>query len=359
MQFEEGYIYIAQPPLYKVTRRKREEYVESDAHLTEILLNLGADGMRLETLSGEEIFATKELRELLEQIVEIEEISDKLRRFGIRLEDYLTHRNAETGAFPQYCAYLNELGDDLELKFLANTDELKALEAEIAAKKILDALKGGKQESVNHIIDSYIELLNTGFKTIKTTSQNILTPEGKRIFQDLDFADLGDTLCFDKISNVDLIFSNIIYRDNKIYLIDYEWVFKGALPLKYSLFRAFRSLHDMDKLGTENYFTDSEFTFFNAMERRLFLFEVAGADSFYQYQEKFAKVRSNLYHRKLELENEVTSLIDEVSRLENEVSRLEDRIKEMQDEILYYALSKSWKITRPMRKIFTHLRGLK
>ena len=136
---EEGFIYIAQPPLYKVTRRKREEYVESDAHLTEILLNLGADGMRLETLSGEEIFATKELRELLERIVEIEEISDKLRRFGIRLEDYLTHRNPETGAFPQYCAYLNELGDDLELKFLANSEELKALEAEIAAQKALDA----------------------------------------------------------------------------------------------------------------------------------------------------------------------------------------------------------------------------
>ena len=226
-------------------------------------------------------------------------------------------------------------------------------------KKILDALKGGKQESVNHIIDSYIELLNTGFKTIKTTSQNILTPEGKRIFQDLDFADLGDTLCFDEISNVDLIFSNIIYRDNKIYLIDYEWVFKGALPLNYSLFRAFRSLHDMDKLGTENYFTDSEFTLFNAMERRLFLFEVAGADSFYQYQEKFGKVRSNLYHRKLELEHDVSNLTSDVANLTSEVSRLEDRIKEMQDEILYYALSKSWKITRPMRKIFTHLRGLK
>jgi len=71
--------------------------------------------------------------------VEIEEISDKLRRFGIRLEDYLTHRNPETGAFPQYCAYLNELGDDLELKFLANSEELKALEAEIAAQKALDA----------------------------------------------------------------------------------------------------------------------------------------------------------------------------------------------------------------------------
>jgi DNA gyrase subunit B len=135
---EHGYVYIAQPPLYKVTRRKREEYVESDEHLTEILLNLGADGMRLETLDGEEIFATKELRELLERIVEIEEISDKLRRFGIRLEDYLTHRNAETGAFPRYCAYLNDLGDDLDLKFLANTEELDALEKQIATQHLLD-----------------------------------------------------------------------------------------------------------------------------------------------------------------------------------------------------------------------------
>ena len=39
---EHGFVYIAQPPLYKVTRRKREEYVESDAHLTQILLDLGA-----------------------------------------------------------------------------------------------------------------------------------------------------------------------------------------------------------------------------------------------------------------------------------------------------------------------------
>ena len=37
---ENGFVYIAQPPLYKVTRRKREEYVESDEHLTKILLNL-------------------------------------------------------------------------------------------------------------------------------------------------------------------------------------------------------------------------------------------------------------------------------------------------------------------------------
>ena len=49
---ENGFVYIAQPPLYKVTRRKREEYVESDEHLTKILLNLGSEGLVLEDDSG-------------------------------------------------------------------------------------------------------------------------------------------------------------------------------------------------------------------------------------------------------------------------------------------------------------------
>jgi DNA gyrase subunit B len=128
---EHGYIYIAQPPLYKVTRRKREEYVESDAHLTKILLDLGADGMLLEKLDGTRLRDTAGLRELLGNIVEIEEITDKLRRRGITLANYLANRNADTGAFPLYCAYMNELGEDLELRFAHDDSGLQALFAEV------------------------------------------------------------------------------------------------------------------------------------------------------------------------------------------------------------------------------------
>jgi DNA gyrase subunit B len=136
---EHGYIYIAQPPLYKVTRRKREEYVESDAHLTQILLDLGADGMRLETLDGEPLLDTMGLRELLESVVEIEGIADKLRRRGISLEDYLAQRDPETGAFPLYCAYMNKLGEDLDIRFALDDLGLKDLFAEVEAAMALEA----------------------------------------------------------------------------------------------------------------------------------------------------------------------------------------------------------------------------
>jgi len=131
---EHGYVYIAQPPLYKVTRRKREEYVESDDHLTQILLDLGADGLQLETPDGTHLLNTKELRELLENLVKIEGISDKLRRRGVLLEEYLKHRNAETGAFPGYHAMIDGVDGEPESRYAFDDTELQAIITEADQK---------------------------------------------------------------------------------------------------------------------------------------------------------------------------------------------------------------------------------
>ncbi|QBG48638.1 DNA topoisomerase (ATP-hydrolyzing) subunit B [Verrucomicrobia bacterium S94] len=130
---EHGYIYIAQPPLYKVTRRKREEYVESDAHLTQILLDLGADGLQLEKADGTELLDTKGLRELLDNLVKIEDIADKLRRRGILPMNYLAARDPETGNFPQYCVYMNEVGEELDIRFASDEKGLRAIFDEVQA----------------------------------------------------------------------------------------------------------------------------------------------------------------------------------------------------------------------------------
>ena len=49
---EKGYVYLAQPPLYKVERRKKSEYVLTDADLTEKLLTLGLDDFEVKGKDG-------------------------------------------------------------------------------------------------------------------------------------------------------------------------------------------------------------------------------------------------------------------------------------------------------------------
>ena len=52
---EKGYVYLAQPPLYKVERRKKSEYVLTDAELSKRLLTLGLDDYKVYDKSGAEL----------------------------------------------------------------------------------------------------------------------------------------------------------------------------------------------------------------------------------------------------------------------------------------------------------------
>ena len=42
---ENGYVYIAQPPLYKVKRGKREEYIDTDKEMSALILEMGIEGL--------------------------------------------------------------------------------------------------------------------------------------------------------------------------------------------------------------------------------------------------------------------------------------------------------------------------
>ena len=54
---ENGHLFIAQPPLYKVSRGKSEVYLKDQAALEDYLIQMGVDGSVLRLTSGEEIAA--------------------------------------------------------------------------------------------------------------------------------------------------------------------------------------------------------------------------------------------------------------------------------------------------------------
>jgi DNA gyrase subunit B len=71
---EEGYLYIAQPPLYRVRKGKKDLYLKDDASLEQCLLENAIDGMELTasrgpTLSGKPLFVLAKRMKLAREIL--------------------------------------------------------------------------------------------------------------------------------------------------------------------------------------------------------------------------------------------------------------------------------------------------
>jgi DNA gyrase subunit B len=74
---DRGYLYIAQPPLYKVTRSKSEQYLKDERALEDYLIDTGLDEAVLRLSSGEER-AGNDLRKLVEEARTIRNLLNNL-----------------------------------------------------------------------------------------------------------------------------------------------------------------------------------------------------------------------------------------------------------------------------------------
>jgi len=127
---EKGYIYLAQPPLYKITRKRQEEYIDSDAALTRRLLEIGAGDLTFEHEDSKKTFKGKDLHAALEALTRLEQIAHNLGRKGIQLPDYLRLKHPETGRFPRY--QITVAGEDAAERIWAYSDpELKTVCGEL------------------------------------------------------------------------------------------------------------------------------------------------------------------------------------------------------------------------------------
>ena len=108
---ERGAMFIAQPPLYHIKRKKEERYLHSDQELQATLTKLGIEGATLRVLGTHEVEAlsSAELKELCAVLEKLQEQVARLSRRGISLGEFLKAREHAGHVFPQYRVVLEGL----------------------------------------------------------------------------------------------------------------------------------------------------------------------------------------------------------------------------------------------------------
>lgn len=99
---EEGHVYITQPPLFKIKRGQREEYIQTEQQMDELLLDLGREGHKLIRIKDKQIFTDTQFKELLRLLVELDKLGKYLEKKGINFSDYLNSRQPKTKKLPIY-----------------------------------------------------------------------------------------------------------------------------------------------------------------------------------------------------------------------------------------------------------------
>jgi DNA gyrase subunit B len=135
---EEGYIYIAQPPLYRIKRKRKERYVQDDGEMNRILIELGLEDVLLTRLADGQAFSDKQLADLVEIIEKIETLGKSLRSYGCDLSNYLDRRHGDC-ELPKYVAKIR-IGNAETYEFLDDDDTRATFYAD---RQIADAVSGG------------------------------------------------------------------------------------------------------------------------------------------------------------------------------------------------------------------------
>ncbi len=137
---EEGYVYIAQPPLYKIKRGQREEYIQTEQQMNELLLDLGAEGCKLMRLKDKKIFTDAQFKELLAKLVELDKIGKNLDKKGVNIIKYLSFRHQKTKKMPIYRVKVEEISHFIYSdKELADFTEKAGKEEELNVLELFEA----------------------------------------------------------------------------------------------------------------------------------------------------------------------------------------------------------------------------
>jgi DNA gyrase subunit B len=120
---KKGFVYIAQPPLFLIKRKKREEYVEGEAQLNKMLIKFGSDDVKLKNLSDDKMITDSALVEILEMLESLDKFTRGIARHGGDFATYLSKRNARTHELPRHLVKIRD-GNNEEVHYFETDHQL-------------------------------------------------------------------------------------------------------------------------------------------------------------------------------------------------------------------------------------------
>ncbi|MBM3184123.1 MAG: DNA gyrase subunit B, partial [Chlamydiae bacterium] len=125
---EHNYIYIAHPPLFKVTRKKTSQYIHSEREMDEYLLRLGMSDLLIQKHGDKQSYDKETMEKLLEVILEIESFIGAIERKGVPFREFLSLK--KDGKYPRYQVSMGS-----KVEFLYSEEELISVKKEEEARQ--------------------------------------------------------------------------------------------------------------------------------------------------------------------------------------------------------------------------------
>ncbi|MFN5799657.1 MAG: DNA gyrase subunit B [Planctomyces sp.] len=99
---QNGHVYIAQPPLFRVTQKKQIRYVQTAPQMMAELISLGMTGTRLSVRADGTVFEGENLQKMVNLAERMEQPLELLERRGVDIRYLLRFTGSEKSRLPRY-----------------------------------------------------------------------------------------------------------------------------------------------------------------------------------------------------------------------------------------------------------------
>ncbi|HBF33555.1 TPA: DNA gyrase subunit B [Candidatus Sumerlaeota bacterium] len=197
---EAGHIYIAQPPLYKVSRGRVSQYMHKPEQLDSYLVELGLDKVEfffqnsdIKTNTEAEALAKKDVKTFTDIMLHLGALDRILQRKGLDMQRFIDLRDKETGLLPRYM--IRVPGQEqlryayTEEQYLEAVDKLDDLfrraQAERRAREEKEAAAEASKVPVTHV--EQLDLVG------KLNDKGEVTQDGEEEIPEHDILELPET----------------------------------------------------------------------------------------------------------------------------------------------------------------------